>query len=85
MRWLQLTIGLNKGTPNGGVREKTEGTEGVCNTIGKTTISTNQTPPYVLMEGLMTLATFVAEDGIVQHQWEEKALSPVKACFPNVG
>jgi len=28
--------------PNGGVREKTEG---VCNTIGRTTISTNQTPP----------------------------------------
>jgi len=29
---------------NGGVREKTEGAEGICNTIGKTAISTNQTP-----------------------------------------
>jgi hypothetical protein len=29
--------------PNGGVRERTEGTEGVCNPIGRTTISTNQT------------------------------------------
>jgi hypothetical protein len=30
--------------PNGGVREMTEGVEGVCNPIGRTTISTNQTP-----------------------------------------
>jgi hypothetical protein len=28
-----------------GVREKTEGVEKVCNPIGRTTISTNQTPP----------------------------------------
>jgi hypothetical protein len=27
--------------PNGGVRERTEGAEGVCNPIGRTTISTN--------------------------------------------
>jgi hypothetical protein len=30
--------------PNGGVREKTERAEGVCNPIERTTISTNQTP-----------------------------------------
>jgi hypothetical protein len=30
--------------PNGGVRERTEGAEGVCNPIGGTIISTNQTP-----------------------------------------
>jgi hypothetical protein len=29
---------------NGGVRERTEGAEGVCNPIGRT-VSTNQTPP----------------------------------------
>jgi hypothetical protein len=29
---------------NGGVREKTEGAEGVYNPIGRTTISTNQNP-----------------------------------------
>jgi hypothetical protein len=28
--------------PNGGVSERTEGDEGVCNPIGRTTISTNQ-------------------------------------------
>jgi hypothetical protein len=31
--------------PNGGVREKTEGPEGLCKPIGRTTISTNQTTP----------------------------------------
>jgi hypothetical protein len=29
------------GIPSGGVRERTEGAEGVCNSIGRTTISTN--------------------------------------------
>jgi hypothetical protein len=32
------------GVPNRGVRERTEGAEGVCNSIGRTTISTNQSP-----------------------------------------
>ena len=32
------------GDPNGGVRERTEGTEGVCSPIGGRKISTNQTP-----------------------------------------
>jgi hypothetical protein len=30
--------------PSGGVREWTEDPEGVCNPIGRTTISNNQTP-----------------------------------------
>jgi hypothetical protein len=32
------------GNPNGRVKGRTEGAEGVCNPIGRTTISTNQTP-----------------------------------------
>jgi hypothetical protein len=32
------------GVPNRGVRERTGGAEGVCNPIGRTTISTNQNP-----------------------------------------
>jgi hypothetical protein len=35
---------IEHGVPNRGVREGTEGVEGVCNPIGRTTISTNQTP-----------------------------------------
>jgi hypothetical protein len=31
--------------PNGGVRLRTEGAEGVCNTIGRITISIKQTAP----------------------------------------
>jgi hypothetical protein len=30
--------------PNGGVRERIEGAEEVCNPIGRTTISTNKNP-----------------------------------------
>jgi hypothetical protein len=36
---------LTKTVPNGGVRERTERAIGVCNYTGRTTISTNQTPP----------------------------------------
>jgi hypothetical protein len=36
--------GWRRGAPNGGVRERTEGAERVCNPIGRTTMSTNQTP-----------------------------------------
>jgi hypothetical protein len=48
---LHPNIGTEHGTPNGilngGVREKTEGAEVVCNPIGKT-ISTIQFPPEFL-------------------------------------
>jgi hypothetical protein len=33
--------------PNGGVREKTEGAETICNPIERTTISTNWTTPDI--------------------------------------
>jgi hypothetical protein len=33
------------GVPNGGVRGRTEGAEGVCKPIGRPTISTNQNLP----------------------------------------
>jgi len=44
MRMVAANHQTEQGDPNGGVREKTEGAEGVCNPIGRTTISTNQTP-----------------------------------------
>ena len=44
-RWMLAANHQNEnGNPNGGVRERTEGV-GVCNPKGRTTISTNQTPP----------------------------------------
>jgi len=32
------------GDPNGEIRARTEGAEEICNSIGRTTISTNQIP-----------------------------------------
>jgi hypothetical protein len=73
------------GVPDGRVGEETEGAEGVCSPMEGATVSTGQTPPpgaprdwttnqRVHMEGPMALATYVAEDGLVGHQWEEKPL-----------
>jgi hypothetical protein len=51
--------------------------------IGGTTIWTNQYPQSsqdsttnqrVHMEGLMAPAAYIAEDGLVGHQWEERPL-----------
>jgi hypothetical protein len=53
---------------------------GVCKPMEGATVSTDQTPrsswdrtanQRVHMEGPMALATYVAEDGLVGHQWEE--------------
>jgi hypothetical protein len=43
---------IEHGVPNGGVRERTEGAEGVCSPIGGTIILTNQTPPPLSSQGL---------------------------------
>jgi hypothetical protein len=44
MRML-TNIGLSTGTHNGGVRGRTVEAGGVCNPIGRTAISTNQSSP----------------------------------------
>jgi hypothetical protein len=73
------------GVLNGGVREKSEGVKRICNPIGRTAVSTNQNPlppssqglnhqPRVHMGGPMAPATYVAEDTLVGHQWEERPL-----------
>jgi hypothetical protein len=47
---------------NEGAKESTQGAKGVCNPIGGTTIST------------VPLVVYVAEDGLVGPQWEERPL-----------
>jgi hypothetical protein len=42
---LEATHWTEHGVLNGGVRERTERAEGVCNSEGRTMISTNQIPP----------------------------------------
>jgi hypothetical protein len=44
MQMLTATPWTEHRVPNGGVRERTERAEGVCNLIARTTISVNQTP-----------------------------------------
>jgi hypothetical protein len=43
--------GVPNEVPKGGVREKTEGAEGVCNTIERTIILFTQTPPPLEIPG----------------------------------
>jgi hypothetical protein len=44
MQMLAANSQPEHGKPSGGVRARTEGAEGVCNLIGRTRISINQTP-----------------------------------------
>jgi hypothetical protein len=62
-------------------RERTEGDEGVCNSIGRI-ISTNHTCPLPPVlpgtkppnQGVYTAAApYVAEDGFFRHQLEERS------------
>jgi hypothetical protein len=66
--------------PNGEARESTQGAEGVCNPIGGTTLCTNQYPPE-----LVSLAAYVAEDGLVGHHWKERPLDIAKFICPSTG
>jgi hypothetical protein len=83
-----------QGVPNGGVREKTEGAEGVCNPVGGTTISTNQTPQSSQGLNHQPRSTHGGTDGfscIGSRGWpcwasmRGEAFGPVKARCPSVG
>jgi hypothetical protein len=69
--------------PNGEVRARTIGAEGVFSPIGITTVSTNQTPqssqglnhqPKNTQEVRMALAAYVADDCFIWQHWEESPL-----------
>ena len=74
---MQPTIGLSTGVPDGGVGLGTGGSNSVNGPEpfprpgAPRDWTTNQ---RVHMEGPMALATYVAEDGLVGHQWEERPL-----------
>ena len=65
---------------NVGARESTQGAEGICNPIGGTTIWTKQYPPE-----LMSQAAYVAEDGLVGHNWEERPFGLANFICPSTG
>jgi hypothetical protein len=68
--------------PNGGVRERTIGTEGVCSLIQGTIVSTNQTSQSSqglnhqpkTTHGRTHDSSHIAEDGLGGHQWQERPL-----------
>ena len=72
------------GVPNREVRERTEGVEGICNLIGRTTISTNQTPPELPGTSHQQRSTH-SSSCICSRGWpchasvEGEVLGPVKA------
>ena len=95
MRWV---LAANHQTelrvPNGGVRERTEGAEGICDVIGKRTISTNQTPqnsqglnyqPKSAHGGTHGSSHIYCNGWSCQTLMGGKALGPVKAQCPSVG
>jgi len=83
-----------QGIPTGEVKERTEGAEGVCNPIGRTTISTNQTPQssqglnhwHKNRHGETHDSSHICSRG-----WPcgasvvEEAFGSIKAWFPSVG
>ena len=77
---LKVNHWTEHGVPNGGVREGTEGAEGVCRPMERVTVSTGQTPwssqglnnqPKSTHGRTQAQPAYVAEDGLVGHQWEE--------------
>ena len=83
-KWMLTIIHwIEHRVPNEGARERTQVVEGFSSPIGGGTIWTNQYPQSSLglnhhqrvhMVGLMAPAAYVAEDGLVGHQWEERPL-----------
>jgi hypothetical protein len=62
------------------LKRREKGTKGVCNPIGGTTIRTTQYPPE-----LVSLAAYVAENGLVGHHWEERLLGLANFICPSTG
>jgi hypothetical protein len=71
------------GDPNGEIRARTEGAEGLCIPIGRTTIPTNQTPqssqglnhqPKSTQGVPMAPAGYVTEEYLIWHHWEGSPL-----------
>jgi hypothetical protein len=77
--------------PNEGVRERTEGAEGVCNTIGRTTISINQSSQGLKHQSRSTHGGTHGSSHICSRGWPyrastgKEAFGPVMVGCPIVG
>jgi hypothetical protein len=80
-KWMVTVINwMEHRAPNEGASRSTQGAKGVCNPIGGTTIWNNQYPPRAV-----SLVAYVAEDGLVDQQWEEQSLVLWRSYAPVQG
>ena len=91
-RWmLAAKHWTDHGVPNGGVRQRTEGAEGICNSIERTTVPTNQSSQGLNHQPRSTHGRTHGSSCISSRGWpcwasmEEEALGPVKAPCPSLG
>jgi hypothetical protein len=68
---LTVIYWMDHRAPNGGTRESNQGAKGTCNPIGGKTILITQYSPE-----LVSLASYVSQDGLVGHQWKERPIGP---------
>ena len=79
-KWMFTVIyWMEHGAPNEGPRKSIQGAKRVCNPIGRTMIWTNQYSPELF------LVAYIAEDGLVGYQWEERPLGIEKIICPSTG
>jgi hypothetical protein len=71
-------------TGNERARESTQGAEGVCNPIGRTTKSTNQSSQGLNHQPRSTHRGTHGSSHICSRRWSCQALGPVKARCPSV-
>jgi hypothetical protein len=79
IHWMEYRV------PNKGASESTQGAEGVCSPIGGGTIWTKQYPPELpgtKHQSKKHMIGYVAEDGLLGHQWEEIPLVPWRFYAP---
>jgi hypothetical protein len=80
-KWMCTAIyWMEHRAPDEGARESTWGAKGVCKPIGGTTIWTNQYSPRAC-----AFVAYVADDGLVGHQWKEGSLAFQRLYAPVQG
>jgi hypothetical protein len=74
------------------VTGRTEGGEGDCNSIGRTTISrppevpgTKPPTKCIHMEGSIAPAAYIAEDCLIWYQWKGRLLVLWRLIYPSIG
>ena len=59
---------MDHSAPNGGARENTQGSKGICNPMVEQHYELSSTPE------ILSLAAHVSEDDLISHQWKERPI-----------